>query len=188
MIITKKNKLPLYLTSVLVLLFVIVFSFFKLFPKTEEIKNVTFIASNISYSNNKASILVKLNDSIIAKSEDIKIMKNPVLSLKDGLYTIEVSNLQNEFTIKREFQIINGQKKYIYISFTKLLYDEFLPIYKQEYFKRYVKNKKFTTEEKTEIWKQVDQKFTTKSLKVLGYLEENPSFEVKILDERYMIN
>ncbi|KAF2513872.1 hypothetical protein [Flavobacterium foetidum] len=188
MIITKNNKLPLYLASVLVLLFVIVFSFLRLFPKTEEIENVTFHLSNSSYGNYKASILVKLNDSIIAKSEDIKTMKDPVLSLKDGLYTIEVSNLEHEFTIKREFKIINNQEKYIYISFTKLSYDEFLPVYKQEYFKRYIKKKKYTPEEKTEIWKQIDQKLTSKSLKLLGYLEENPSFKIKIFDESSMID
>lgn len=185
----KREKFKFYILPILVLLFVPIISFLIMFPNFEKKneKNVKFIFSNISSSFKNDPCQIKLNDSIYINAVDLSKAKDTLIELKDGFYNIEISTTNGDFKIKESFKIKDSEKKYIYINFSYLpYYNDYLPFYKKGLFERYIRNGKYTQKEKSELWKQINQKITVESLKSSGYRPKQAAFEIKILDYQYV--
>lgn len=165
------------------LLFLVTVSYFIIFQYFEkkETKNVTFRLGIVSNSDKNVTCKIKINDSIYIKSSDISKASDSFIKLKDGFYKIEVSTINGDFKISEGFKIINSEKKFIYITFLYFLnYNDYLPVYKKKYFERYIKNKNYSKEEKSEIWRQINQKFTLENLKLTGYTPQKGTFEIRV--------
>ncbi|WP_281228617.1 hypothetical protein [Flavobacterium aquiphilum] len=188
---TKSKTFKSYILHTLILLFSVIFSSFVIFQcfEKKKTKNVKFRFSMVSNSAENISCKIKLNDSIFIKSADISKTASSFIELKDGFYKIEVSTINGDFKKYKEFKIKNSEKKIIYITFFYFLnYNDYLPIYKKRYFERYLENKSYSKEEKSEIWRQVNEKITLKTLKLSGYTPQKRVFEIEVRDSEYMID
>lgn len=180
------NLLVLITSVVLSLILVFALVFYSNFEKPK-IKNVKCIFSHVTVIDKPVSCQVKINDSIYFKYSDVSKVKDPLLELKKGSYTMEVSDIDGNFTTISNFKITeDNERKYIYISFWYFAsYEEYLPIYKKNYFEEIIKRKEYSVEEKVEIEKKANR-ITLEDLKASGYEPRKASFEVKVLDQPYM--
>lgn len=189
-IIRKQEKIRFYILPTLGVLFLVGIAALMVFPiAKKEVPNVTFHFNNHAVGLKKVSGLIKLNGNVIAKTSDFSQMKLLPLLLKNGKYKIEISEIDGSLKASDSFEIKTAEEKYIYATFSyQPDYKEYLPIYKMNYFSRYIEKQNYSKEAQSEIRKEIDQKVTLDYLKSTGYKPKKARFEIKIQDHPHKLD
>lgn len=188
-----RNKITLLITSVsmLLLTLVILFFNFQLRMLKGDTKNFHISFYDYSITKENPSCRIIIDDSIVYKSEKISEFDAVDIVLKNGKHKIEISDLDNKYYIQDFIYIKNYPENDIlsvHFNFSPN-FEEYIPIYKKQYFDRFIQRHKEEYDEKdyTPIKNQLDQQINVEFLKSV-YKPTEKKFEITFYEGPIYLN
>lgn len=179
-----KTKTILLITSASMLLLTLVILFFNFQLRIIEgdTKNFSISFYDDSKTNEDPSCRLIIDDSIIFEIEKISVSKDIYLVLKNGIHKVEISDLNNRYYLQDSIIIKNYPEMNIYnISFEYCpSYEEYLPIYRKQYFDRIIRSGKteYDEEQYPSIMEQINQQIDVNYLKNRLYKPTDRRFKI----------
>ncbi|CAM4038518.1 hypothetical protein FLJU110815_13600 [Flavobacterium jumunjinense] len=173
--------------SILIVVLVILFFNFQLRIIKGDTKNFHISFDDYSITEENPSCRIIIDDSIVYKSDKISEFDAIDIVLKNGKHKFEVSDLCNNYCVKDSIIIKNYPEMNIYnISFEYCpSYEEYLPIYRKQYFYRIIRSDKteYDEEQYPSIMEQINQQIDVNYLKNRLYKPTDRRFKITFYDE-----
>jgi hypothetical protein len=186
------SSLLISTASMLLLTFVVLFFNFQFWIVNDNIGNLYVSFSDFSKTKENPSCRIILDDSIVYEIDKISTSKTKRFKLQNGKHKVEVLDLNENYYIKESVFIKNyPEENNLYVSFEyNPSYEEYLPIYRKQYFDRIIRSDKaeYDEEQYPSIIEQINQQIDVDYLKKTSYKLIERSFEITFYDEPIYLN